>query len=65
MLYIKVSLRLVNLVGEVMLETRLGQYIMSRKSKTFLFQSYFKRSILKSPSNVTSLFSLINFSERS
>ena len=36
---------------------------MLRKSETFLFESHF-RSILKSPSNITSLFSLVNFSER-
>ena len=64
MLSIKVWLRLVNLVGEVMLGTRLVEYMMSRKSETFLFESHFRRSILKSPSNITSLFSLINFSER-
>ena len=63
-LSIKVWLRLVNLVGEVMLGTRLVEYMMSRKSETFLFESHFRRSILKSPSNITSLFSLINFSER-
>ena len=64
MLSIKVWLRVVNLVGEVMLGTRLVEYMMSRKSETFLFESHFRRSILKSPSNITSLFSLINFSER-
>ena len=64
MLSIKVWLRLVNLVGEIMLETRFVEYMTSRKSETFLFESYFRRSILKSPSNITSLFSLINFSER-
>ena len=64
MLSVKVWLRLVNLVGEVMLGTRLVEYMMSRKSETFLFESHFRRSILKSPSNITSLFSLINFSER-
>ena len=64
MLSIKVWLRLVNLVGEVMLGTRLVEYMMSRMSETFLFESHFRRSTLKSPSNVTSLFSLINFSER-
>ena len=63
MLFIKVWLRLINLVGEVMLRRRLVKYMMSRKSKTFLFQSHFRRSILKSPSNTTFL-SLINFSER-
>ena len=47
-----------------MLETRLVEYMMSRKSETFLFESHFRSSILKSPSNITSLFSLINFSER-
>ena len=36
---------------------------MLRKSETFLFEAHF-RSILKSPSNITSLFSLVNFSER-
>ena len=39
MLSIKVWLRLVNLVGEVMLGTRLVKYMMS---KTFLFESHFK-----------------------
>ena len=63
MLSIKVWLRLVNLVREVMLGTILVEYVMSGKSETFLFGSHFRRSILKSPSNVTSLFSLINFSE--
>ena len=63
MLSIKVWLRLVNLVGEVILGRRLGEYMMSRKSETFLFESYFRISILKSPRNITSLFSLINFSE--
>ena len=37
---------------------------MSRKSETFSFESHFRRSILKSPSNITSLFSMINFSDR-
>ena len=60
MLFIKVWLRLINL----MLRRRLVEYMMSRKSKTFLFQSHFRRSILKSPSNITFLLSLINFSER-
>ena len=64
MLSMKVWQRLVNLVGEVMLGTRLVEYMMSRMSETFLFESHFRRSTLKSPSNVTSLFSLINFSER-
>ena len=64
MLSIKVWLELVNLVGEVTLGRRLVEYMMSRKSKTFLFESHFRRSILKSPSNKTALFSLINFSER-
>ena len=64
MLHIKVSLRLVNLVGQVMLGTRLLEYMTSRKSETFSSESHFRRSILKSPSNITSLFSLINFSER-
>ena len=64
MLSITVWLRLVNLVGEVMLGRRLVEHIMSRKLETFLFESHFRRSILKSPSNITSLFSLINFSER-
>ena len=61
MFSIRVWLQLVNLVGEVMLARRLLENMMSRKSKTFLFESHFKRSILKSPSNITSLFSLINF----
>ena len=64
MLSIKVWLQLVNLVGEVMLGRRLVEYIMSRKSETFLFESHFRRSILKSPSSITSLFSLINVSVR-
>ena len=63
MLSVKVWLRLVNLVGEVMLGTRLVQYMMSRKSETFLFESHFSRSILKSPSRITFLFSLNYFSE--
>ena len=61
MLSIRVWLQLVNLVGEVMLARRLLENMMSRKSKKILFESHFKRSILKSPSNITSLFSLINF----
>ena len=61
MLYIRVWLQLDNLV-EVMLGTRLVEYMMSRKSETFLFESLFRRSILKSLSDITSLFSLINFS---
>ena len=56
MLSIKVWLQLVNLVGEVMLGTRLVEYMMSRKSETFLFESHFRRSILNSLSNITSLF---------
>ena len=63
MLSIKVWLRLVNLVREIMLGTILVEYVTSRKSETFLFESHFRRPILKSPSNVTSLFSLIIFSE--
>ena len=59
MLSIKIWLRIVNLVGEVMLGKRLVEYMMSRKSETFLYESHFRRSILKSPSNLTSLFSLI------
>ena len=55
---------IVNLVGEVMLGRRLVEYMMSRKLETFLFESNFRRSILKSLSNITSLFSMINFSER-
>ena len=47
-----------------MLGTRLVEYMMSRKPETFLFESNFRRSILKSPSNISKLFSLINFSER-
>ena len=46
-----------------MLGTRLVQYMMSRKSETFLFESHFSRSILKSPSRITFLFSLNYFSE--
>ena len=65
MLCIKVWLQLVNLVEEVILGRRLAEHIMSRKSETFLFESHFRRSVLKSPSNITSFFSLINFSERS
>ena len=64
MLSIEVWLRLVNLVGEVMLGRRLVEYMMSRKSETFLYELHFRRSIYKSPSNITSLFLLINFSER-
>ena len=60
----KVWLRLVNLVGKVMLGTRLVEYMMSRKSETFLFEPHFRKSVFKSPSDKTSLFSLINFSER-
>ena len=56
MLSIKVWLQLVNLVGEVMLGTRLVEYMMSRKSETFLFESHFRRSILNSQSNITFLF---------
>ena len=59
MVSIKIWLRIVNLVGEVMLGKRLVEYMMSRKSETFLYESHFRRSILKSPSNLTSLFSLI------
>ena len=40
MLSIKVWLRLINLVGEVMLGTRLVEHMMSRKSGTFLFESF-------------------------
>ena len=65
MLCIKVWLRLVNLVGKAILGRRLVEHIMSRKSETFIFESHFRRSILKSPSHITSFFSLINFSERS
>ena len=43
MLSIKVWLRLVNLVGKVMLGTGLVEYMMSRKSKTFLFESHFRK----------------------
>ena len=56
MLSVKVWLGLVNLVGEVMLGRRLVEYMMSRKSETFLLESHFRRSILKSPSNITSFF---------
>ena len=59
MLSIKIWLRIVNLVGEIMLGKKLVEYMMSRKSETFLYESHFRRSILKSPSNVISLFSLI------
>ena len=62
MLSIKVWFQLVNLVGEVMLGRRLEEHMMSRKSESFLFESHFRRSILKSPSNITSLFLLIHFS---
>ena len=64
MLSIKVWVRLVNLVGEVMLGTRLVEYMVLRKSETFLFESHFRRSVLKSSSNISTLFSLINFSEK-
>ena len=64
MLCIKVWLRLVNLVGKAILGRRLVEHIMSRKTETFIFESHFRRSILKSPSHITSFFSLINFSER-
>ena len=64
MLCMKVWLRIINLVGEVMLERRLVEYMMSRKSETSLFESYFRRSVLKLPRNITSLFSPTNFSER-
>ena len=64
MLSIKVWLRLVHLLGEVMLERRLMEYMKSRKSETFLFESHFIKSILKSPSNINFLFLLINSSER-
>ena len=53
MLSIKVWQRLINLVGDAMLGRRLVEYMMSRKSKTFLFQSDFRRSKLKSTCNVT------------
>ena len=56
MLSIKVWLPLVNLVGEVMLGSRSVEYMMSRKSEIFVFKSYFRRAILKSSSNITSLF---------
>ena len=56
MLSIMIWLQLVNLVGEIMLERRLVEYMMSRKSEIFLFQSHFRRLILKSPSNITSFF---------
>ena len=61
MLSIKAWFRLANLVGEVMLGRRLVEYMMSRKSETFLSELHFRRSILKSQNNITSLFSLINF----
>ena len=48
MLSIKVWLRLVNLVGEVMFGRRLVEYMMSTKSETFLSESHFGRSILNS-----------------
>ena len=47
-----------------MLGQRLAECMMLRKSEIFLFESYFRRSILKSPSNITTFVSLINFSER-
>ena len=46
-----------------MLGTRLVVYMMSRKSEIFLFEPHYRRAILKSPSNIMSLFSPINFSE--
>ena len=64
MLSVKIWLRLVNLVGEVMLGIWLVEYMMSIKSETFLFESHFGRSILKSSSNTTYLFSTINFLKR-
>ena len=64
MLSVKIWLRLVNLVGEVMLGIWLVEYMMSIKSETFLFESHFWRSILKSSSNITYLFSTINFPKR-
>ena len=59
MLPVKVSLQVVNLIGEVKLGRTLVEYMMPRKSETFLFEPHFRRSILKSPSNTTSLFSLM------
>lgn len=64
MQYIKVWLRLVYLIEEVLLGRQLVQYMMSRKSETFLFNSDFTRSILKLSSNITSLFSMTDFSKR-
>ena len=64
LLYIKVWLRFVDLVGEVLLGGTLAECMMSRKSKTFLFELHVRRSISKSLSAITSLFSLIDFSER-
>ena len=61
MLSINVWLRIVNLVGGVMLGTRLVEYMMSRNSETFLFQSHFIRSILKSPSSITLCFHRLIF----
>ena len=63
MVSIKVWIQLVNLLGEVILGRRLVEYMMSRKSENFLFESQFRRLIMKSPSNITYLFSLINFPE--
>ena len=56
MLSIMIWLQLINLVGEIMLGRRLVEYMMSRKSEMFLFQSHFRRLTLKSPSNITSFF---------
>ena len=42
MLSIKVWLQLVNLIRKVMLGRRLVEYVMSRKSEIFLFESHFK-----------------------
>ena len=64
MLSIKSWLQPVNLAVEIIFGRRLVEYLMLRKWETFLFESHFRRLKLKSPSNITSLFSLINFSER-
>ena len=65
MLSIKVCLWLVNLVGEVVLGRRSVEYIYDvKKVKHFYLSHILERSVLKSPSNITSLFLLINFSER-
>ena len=42
-LSVKVWLRLLNLVGEVMLGGRLVEHMTTRKLKIFLFESHFRR----------------------